>query len=54
MVALLSDPLFIFAVSVFIFVMVYFASQDRKEKEKQLEERIKKIEELQKKANQDN
>jgi len=47
MLALLYDPVFIIAVLVFISVMAYFVWQDRKEKEKQLEERIRKLEEKQ-------
>ena len=42
--ALLSDPVFIFAVCVFIFVIAYFAWQERKNKEQALEERIVELE----------
>jgi preprotein translocase subunit YajC len=44
--------MFIFAVSVLIFVLVYFAWQDRRAKEKRLEERLSRLEEQQKKDNQ--
>jgi F0F1-type ATP synthase membrane subunit b/b' len=41
---LLSDPVFIFAVCVFVFVLAYFAWQERKHKEQALEERIRELE----------
>jgi len=52
MLALLSDPVILFAIAIFFFIMAYFIWQDRKAKEKQLEERIRRLEEQQQKAKQ--
>jgi len=46
--ALLQDPVFLLAVAFFIFVMVYYYFKEKREKEKVLEERIRRLEELQK------
>ena len=44
----LSDPVIIFAIVVFISVIIYFWWRESKAKEKYLEERLRKLEEQQK------
>lgn len=48
----LSDPVFLFIVSVFIFVIAFFYWFEKREKERMLEERLKRLEEKQEEANQ--
>jgi hypothetical protein len=44
-----KDPVFWLAIAVFVFVIAYSAYSGRKDKEKRLEERIRQLEETQKK-----
>jgi preprotein translocase subunit YajC len=47
MLTLLSDPVFIIAVFVFILVLAYFAWVESRAKQKELEERLRKLEKQQ-------
>jgi preprotein translocase subunit YajC len=47
--AILYDPVFLIAIAVFFFVMLYFYWLKRREKEREIEARLKRLEEMQKK-----
>ena len=46
----LSDPVIVLAITVFIAVVIYYSWREHKEKERYLEERLRKLEEQQQKA----